>query len=298
MWWQWWLGSNTAKPYQAESFAAHISALPDESRTARDTGDLMRAYVINLTRSPERRAHMVAELAKCSIDIEFVDAVDRRHLDVSDPGITDLVAPSFLSVDGFRLGVAAAALSHLSVYRKIISGGLDIALVLEDDVIVPQDLASLVDAVAEQLVGAEVALLNFDSEQRCKLSRQGSVDLPDSRQLVLPINGSEPVSGGAYLITRQACERLEKNKPPVCTKPDDWTRFYNEGLIDRVWCVVPMAVTKSPDFASTIDYNSESGLKARLLRLVVRHDVRIAKRALSYRRQRIWRRYTRVEFVD
>jgi glycosyl transferase, family 25 len=258
----------------------------------------MRAYVINLPRSPERRAHIVAELAKCSIDFEFVEAVDHRDLSSSDARIAELVAPSFLSRDDFRMGVAAAALSHLSAYRKILADGPDRALVLEDDVDVPEDLARLADAVAAQLGGAEVALLNFESEQTCKLSRRGSVDLPGGRQLVLPLNGSVPVSGAAYLVTRQACERLESSAPPVRTKPDDWARFCSEGLLEQVRCVVPNPVTKNPDFSSTIDYNSESGLKSRLLRLIARHDLGFAKRAVSYRRQRIWRRQSRVEFVD
>lgn len=258
----------------------------------------MRAYVINLERSPERRAHIVAELAKCAVDFEFVKAVDHRDLNLSDPHIAELIAPSFLSRDGFRLGIAAAALSHLGAYRKILADGVDRALVLEDDVNVPEDLAELADAVAEQLSGADVALLNFETEQRCKLSRRGSVGLSSSRQLVLPDNGGVPVSGAAYVITRQACERLAGSALPVRTKPDDWALFSSEGLLDHVRCVVPEPVAKNPDFPSTIDYNSESGLKSWLLGLIERHDVGIARRAVSYRRQRIWRRYARFELVD
>lgn len=259
----------------------------------------MRAYVINLLRSAERRAHITAELAKCSIDFEFVEAVDHRDLSLSDPRIAELIAPSFLSRNGFRMGVAAAALSHLSAYRKVLDDGPDRALVLEDDVNVPEDLARLADAAAEQLGGSEVALLNFESdEQTCKLSRRGCVALPCGRKLVLAVNGSMPVSGAAYVVTRQACERLASSAPPVRTKPDDWAHFYSEGLLDQVRCVVPEPVTKNPGFSSTIDYNSESGLKSRLLGLIARHDVGIAKRAVSYRRQRIWRRNAEIELAD
>ncbi len=44
----------------------------------------MRAYVVNLARSPERRAHIIAELEKSGIDYEFVDGVDGRDLDLHD----------------------------------------------------------------------------------------------------------------------------------------------------------------------------------------------------------------------
>ena len=52
----------------------------------------------------------------------------------------------------------------------------------------PADLGSLADALAVHLVGAEVALLNYDSQHTCKMGRAGSAQLPASRLLVLPID--------------------------------------------------------------------------------------------------------------
>src|SRR5215469_4062057 len=98
----------------------------------------MHAYVINLARSTDRRAHITAELKKTGLDYEIVTAVDGRELDLSDPALIDpsmpYIDPSLPIVDtGLAAGSAGAALSHLSVYRKIIADGLDKALVLEDD---------------------------------------------------------------------------------------------------------------------------------------------------------------------
>ena len=240
---------------------------------------------------------MAAELAKSQVDYEFFEAVDGREIDLTDPGVRAIIAPSFLSKSSFRPGNAACALSHLGVYKNIIADGLDWALVMEDDVIVPEDLASLADAVAKHLVGSEVALLNFDSEHTCKMSRQGSVDLPHSRQLVLPVDVNQPVSAAAYVITREACERMHGRPLPIWAKADDWAHFYNEGVLDRVRCVVPLAVAKSPDFGSTIGH-SDASLRARLLATITRYDLRLISRAASFRRQRIWRRHTMVEFLD
>jgi glycosyl transferase family 25 len=258
----------------------------------------VRAYVINLARSPERRAHMAAELAKSQVDYEFFEAIDGRDIDLTDPRVRATIAPPFLSKSSFRPGNAACARSHLSVYKKIVADGLNWAMVMEDDVIVPEDLASLADAVAEHLVGSEVALLNFDSERTCKMSRQGAVDLPHSRQLVLPVDVDQPVSAAAYVITREACERMDERPLPIWAKADDWAHFYDEGVLDRVRCVVPLAVAKSPDFGSTMGHYSDVSLKARLLATIARYDLRFLRRVVSYRRKRIWRRYTRIEFVD
>ena len=120
----------------------------------------MYAYVINLARSRDRRAHITAELKKTGLDYEILTAVDGHELDLSDRTIID---PAMTYMTPFLSGAAGAALSHLSAYRKIIADGLDEALVLEDDVTLPADLGSLADAVADQLTGAEVALLSYGS---------------------------------------------------------------------------------------------------------------------------------------
>ena len=49
----------------------------------------MHAYVINLARSLDRRAHMTAELKKTGLDYEIITAVEGRDLDLGDPAIVD-----------------------------------------------------------------------------------------------------------------------------------------------------------------------------------------------------------------
>jgi glycosyl transferase, family 25 len=253
-------------------------------------------YVINLTRSVDRRRHVTAELKKTGLKYEIITAVDGRELDLSDTSIVD---PSLTTMTQFVPGVAGGALSHLSVYQRILADGLDEALVLEDDVMLPADLDSLADSVAQQLTGAEVALLSCDSPGPCKMSREGSVVLPSARQLVLPIDIRQPRSAGAYIITREACERMAKFMPPVRVNPDDWWFFYREGLLDRIRCVVPLPVLKNPNLISTMgSYALGNGLAARLAWPLVNRKIPVLHQALNYRRKRIYQRWSGVELVD
>jgi glycosyl transferase family 25 len=270
-----------------------VSPEPNEN-----DGDLVRAYVINLARSPERRGHMVAELDKCGLDYEVVNGIDWR--DMSDETLRDpkIVHPFVHHKNWFRPGVAGCALSHVEVYRRILADGLDTALVLEDDVALPKDLGGLVDDVSEHMVGAEVTLLSYDSDSICKLSREGAIQLSSSRTLVLPIDVGKVASAAAFVITREACKRMNDSLLPVRAKADDWGFFFREGVLDRVRCVFPIAVEKSPAFASTIDYNPPGSLKARLLATAIRHDVPFLNKAISYRRQRIWSRTTGAALVE
>jgi glycosyl transferase, family 25 len=256
----------------------------------------VHAYAINLARSRDRRDYITAELKKTGLDYELVTAVDGHHLDLND---TSLVEPSFLSRTAGSAGSAGASLSHLSVYRRIIEDGQDAALVLEDDVRLPADLASLANSVAAQLTGAEVALLSVDSPDPCQLSPAESVALPGSRLLALPLDVTQPRSAGAYIITREACERIVKSLPPIRVQADSWWFFYREGMLDRVRCVAPLPVLKNPNFVSTIGfYSLGEGLRARLVGPLVRGKIPLLHQLLSYRRERIYRQWGRAEVVN
>lgn len=255
----------------------------------------MHAYVVNLARSVDRRAHITAELKKTGLDYEMFTAVDGRDLDLTDSSIID---PAFVAKVVLVAGTAGCALSHVGIYKKIIADGLDKALILEDDITLPADLASLADAVGDQLSGAEAAMLSVDCPEPCKMSLEGAVKLPGSRLLALPIDISQPRSTGAYVITREACERMVKSAYPIRVQADAWQYFYREGMLDRVRCVAPLPVLKSPDLTSTIgSYALGTGVRARLLAPLLRNRIPVLHQALSYRRQRILRQWARVELV-
>jgi glycosyl transferase, family 25 len=256
----------------------------------------MRAYVINLARSVDRRMHITTELRKTDLDYEIMTAVDGRDLDLHDSAVID---SSMINRNALPAGTAGCALSHLRAYQKIVEDGLNEALILEDDVRLPVDLASLADAVADQLTGAEVALLSYESRDTCKISSVGSVDLPSARMLAFPIDISQLIGAAAYVITREACKRMSESMPPVRANADDWRFFYKEGTLDRVRCVLPLPVVKNPKLESTIgSYSLGSGVKARLFAPFVRYKIPLLHQAIIYRRSRIYREWNRSEIVD
>jgi glycosyl transferase family 25 len=257
----------------------------------------MHAYVINLVNSLDRRAHVTDELEKACLDYEFVTAVDGYKLDLHDHAT---ITPSFLANARCVAGTAGCALSHLNVYRKIIDDGLDMALVLEDDVILPADLSRLAHAVGNHLVGAEVALLSFDCRNPpCKMSREGLIQLPSARQLVLPIDISQLLSGAAFIITREACERMIEGALPLRAGADEWYFYYREGILDRVRCVVPVSVYKNHKLASTIgSYTLGDSSFGRLVAPLLRRQIPLLHQLRSYRLKRIYRSFWRTEFAE
>jgi hypothetical protein len=223
-------------------------------------------------------------------------AVDGRELDLTDQALID---PAQFMLTQFREGTAGASMSHLNACRKILADGHAAALVLEDDVTVPANVAAVADAVAEQLTGAEVALLSYDTSNPCQVSREGSVRISTSQVLALPINVRQPRSAGGYIITRDACERMVKAFPPMKVNPDDWWYFYREGIIDRVRCVVPLQIRKTAKLESTLgSYRLGNGIRGRLAWALVQRKIPLLHQLLVYRRQWIYRQWGRAELVN
>ncbi len=257
----------------------------------------MHGYVVNLERSVNRRVHMQKELRKVSFECEFVQAVDGRDLDISD---VRLFSPELTSRPNFRPGAAGCALSHLEVYRRIVAAGLDCALVMEDDIVIPRDMDRLCAEVARQMRGAEVVLLNFHSDDGVtEVLKDGLQQLSGSRRLAEIAD--EASSTGCYMITREACERLLVGQSTLVAFPDHWVMFYEKEWIDNLRCVVPMPIPNSPELRTSIDFFQHDSLKARVREYLSEKKIPVLHQVLAIRRQwnyRKWGWAGNIQFVS
>src|SRR6202035_3559431 len=118
-------------------------------------------------------------------------------------------APRWLSP-----GAIGCALSHWRAYQRIGSERDEVAVVLEDDAILPVGFAQLVAQIAKRMRDREVLLLYFRSHQPCKLSEQGAVAVGRHR-LLYPVEVDQLITTTAYLVTRSAARSLAEGIVPV-----------------------------------------------------------------------------------
>jgi glycosyl transferase family 25 len=257
----------------------------------------MQTYAINLARSPDRRAHITAQLEHAQVNYQIVDAVDGRGLDLGD---ARLVEPAFARANTPRPGIVGCSLSHLETYRRIIDDDLEIACILEDDVVIPDDLVILADAIGQQMSGAEIVLLNFHSQEPCRITKANVAHLPLSRLLAQIVDEGQVTSAACYLITREACARMVKTIPPVRVVADDWAFFVGQGAVDRLRCVVPMPVVQNTDLRTTISYHQPDSMYSSVRELISGSRIPILRQALALRRRRHQQRYAvgRTQFVE
>lgn len=278
--------------------SATIRSDPEDrpQRDPSETKAAMRVYVINLARSPERRAHITAQLANTGLDYEIITGVDGLSLDLAD---CDIAHPSVISGNRLPAGAVGCAMSHIRAYQKVLSDGANAALILEDDVNLPADLGVLIDTVAKHLTGAEVALLNYQTDEPCQLSSRGAITLPSAQLLALPIDVVELTSAAGYVITRSACERMTRSAPPIRANADDWQYFYKEELLDRVRVIWPQAIAKNPNLASTIgSYSLGNSMRARLVARLMHRNIPILRQLVIYRRYRIFQTRNQAKLVE
>lgn len=241
---------------------------------------------------------MEAQLERAGLEHEFVAATDGRALSAQDlERLVDrelaLRAPRWLIP-----GQVGSCLSHLEVYRRIVTQGLDAALVLEDDAVLAPNMKNLLTWVAQELDRPEVALLYYTAKKPCRLSDRQDVRLPNGSRLLHPIDMRPLNSAMGYVVTRSACLRMIDLTLPIKAGADAWFSHYDRGGLDRVRCVFPRPFSSRTDFKSTIDY---LGPNSRILRLTTAISARRVfplHQMLGLRRAMIARKASRFSVVQ
>ena len=128
----------------------------------------MKAYVINLERSPERKIYMQKLLKKFPfLDVEFVTAVDGRAMNENER-IHQFDVDKFYARYSVmpRPGEIGCTLSHQKCYCKMVKEGIPCALILEDDIVLGENnYTKLVSEYAEkERAGVIVMCCKMESE--------------------------------------------------------------------------------------------------------------------------------------
>jgi len=194
----------------------------------------LHTYVINLARATERMKHMQSELDRLNLPFTRIEAVLGDEL--PEP-IKNFDERQF----NIRTGKHAnkreigCYFSHIQALRRFLETDARHALILEDDINLPDSLESLLDAAIQH--GSHWDLLRLTS------SRQGEyikiAELDEIHQLAY--NTRVLKNTGAYLINRHAAQKCLKHLLPM--------RLPYDVALDRDWacgfktaCITPFPI--------------------------------------------------------
>lgn len=161
-------------------------------------------YVISLARAAARRENITRRLNALGANYEIVDAVDGKALAPAQYAHR-LRAEEYRIKFGcvFSPGGIGCIMSHHNLWRRIIGGKDDCALVLEDDAAWDDDFAEVIRRVLLCEWHWEVVLF---SDQKHRPIDSVLCDLGGGRQLVRI--KSRAWSATAYLVSRSGAAKL------------------------------------------------------------------------------------------
>lgn len=204
----------------------------------------LQTFVINLKDATKRWAHMKEALDKVGLAYTRIEAVLGK--DLEEP-IHEFNERRFNILTGKHknYGEIGCYLSHIKALKEFLKSGSDYALILEDDVNLPDQLPKLItEAITHDQHWDLLRLSSSRDGQYIKITNMSS----DSE---LVYNTRVLKNTGAYVINRKAAKSCVDKMLPMCLPYDV--------ALDRDWdfgfktaCIIPFPVA-CEDFATQIN---------------------------------------------
>lgn len=215
----------------------------------------MKAYVINLERSPERKIYMQKLLKKFPfLDVEFVTAVDGRAMNENER-IHQFDVDKFYARYSVmpRPGEIGCTLSHQKCYCKMVKEGIPCALILEDDIVEPDNITLILEILGRLMSKKEPQIILVSGW----FWYYSTTVLSTNYKLAKVYDA---FLTHAYLINQAAAQVLVENRPYITA--DDWRYIRQKGIL--LQAVLPHLINQQWNgrFVSTV--NVEQGNKKSL----------------------------------
>tara|TARA_B110001450_G_C17596948_1_gene471266 strand:+ start:325 stop:1098 length:774 start_codon:yes stop_codon:yes gene_type:complete len=194
----------------------------------------LQTFVINLKDATERWAHMKLALDKVGFSYTRIDAVLGKNLE--EP-IHEFNERRYNVLTGKHksYGEIGCYLSHIKALTEFLRSDSDYALILEDDITLPEHLPKLItEAICHRQHWSLLRLSSSKDGQYIKITNMSF----DSK---LVYNTKVLKNTGAYVINRRAAQACVDKMLPMCLPYDV--------ALDRDWdfgfktaCIIPFPV--------------------------------------------------------
>lgn len=205
-------------------------------------------FVINLERSADRRADMIARLEPLHIPYTFFKAVNGHELDIETLPAYAKTRRRLLFGRDLSKGEIGCLLSHKAVYQHMVDNNIDQAIVLEDDVTIEPSFPQLVREILQSPVKWDI--IRFLAYEKVQKIGRDIYALPSQPHVLARI---PTTSGGAYgyMLTQKAARELLKHMQSNALPVDALHSYvWKTGL--ETFILRPSPVYSDPDNNSTI----------------------------------------------
>ncbi len=216
-------------------------------------------FIVNLKDNVDRRNAIKNQLDKSNFNYQFIEAV--KGTDLTDEQIKSKVQdyPNCLLTKG-EIG---CAISHINIYKKMIDEGIEYALVLEDDAVVPKNLEKTINEIIHKDI----------KKNRNVYLLSEVISYIKNRKLHTNIYSAYDACGAhGYLINLKAAKKLLSVLTPIRYEADMWWIFRFLKYVN-VYCIIPHLInTSDGDKSSSV--LEEERVKVRQEREAYRNKLR------------------------
>ena len=206
----------------------------------------MKIFIINLKSKSDLRLKMMAQINALNLNAEFIDAIVGNEL--SDKEISDKVH----NYPDCQLtkGEIGCALSHLTIYEKMVRDNINMALILEDDAILNPDVSAVLSNL-ENIDNNDKPNIYLLSKPE-KYIKNKKIEMANhSLYSVYDASGAH-----GYVINNLAARKMMTRMKPLKWECDMWGEFRLQGLIN-LYCILPTVIVDGDSNKATSSLEKE-----------------------------------------
>lgn len=209
----------------------------------------MKIFIINLKKAKDKRQNMKMQLEHLGIkNYEFIEAVYGADLSL------DFINENVYDYPDCALtpGEIGCALSHLYVYERMIKENLPYAMILEDDIILPDDFPELLEAIPESIDVPQSKVITLGEANKITLLNKYFNFKGYSEYTAVTA-----FCAYAYLINIAAAKSLSEKLRPIKYEADMFIHFRENGWLEQFHVFYPQYVHPIEEYAVQSDLMEE-----------------------------------------
>ena len=186
----------------------------------------MKTFVINLDKEKARMASIEAQLSQLGVVYERISAVYGKELPLQERNQAVNKFRWWCAI-GRPIAVAeiGCALSHFSIYQRMVEESIPYACILEDDITISSKFKECIAQVEFVLDSTKPQVVLLSDHTKL----YGDVLGADSFELRKSKTGT---CADGYCLTQEAAKVLLKQNLPLITPCDTWERWVRQGVIE------------------------------------------------------------------
>ncbi|HIW07561.1 MAG TPA: glycosyltransferase family 25 protein [Candidatus Ignatzschineria merdigallinarum] len=183
----------------------------------------MEIFIVNLSKAVDKREYMREQLDRLKIsNYRFVEAIYGKNL------------PESFFIDGvdnypkcsLTKSEIGCALSHLKIYQEMVDASLPYAIILEDDVVLPDDFKEFSEKISESIDHSSSKVISLGKANKITLLRKYFSYNSYGEYTAVTGFGTY-----AYVINLAAAKSLLQHLMPIRYEADMFMHFRENGWL-------------------------------------------------------------------